>query len=67
MTNKSYLIGDVRYTDKARVAFELEHSKTPMHFLMDLQKLMEEYGVVRIDISTDAFAYHQLVNNQNIN
>lgn len=55
--NNIYLVGDVRYTDKAGSIYETSRVKAPVDFLIRLQNLMEEFGVVKIDLSTDAFKY----------
>ena len=52
-----YLVGDVKYTDKASPIYENSQIKAPIDFLTKLQTLMEEFGVVKIDLSTDAFKY----------
>lgn len=55
--NNIYLVGDVKYTDKASPIYENGQIKAPVDFLTRLQSLMEEFGVVKIDLSTDAFKY----------
>lgn len=55
--NNIYLVGEVKYTDKAKYLFERGQTKAPVEFLLSLQTLMEEFGVVKIDLSTDAFKY----------
>jgi len=52
-----WLVGDVRYTPRASSIFDGAQVKAPVEFLLSLQNLMEEYGVVKLDISTDAFKY----------
>lgn len=59
-TDNLYLVGEIKYTGKAAVLYESGSLKAPAEFLLSLQSLMEEYGVVRIDISTDAFKYHSI-------
>ncbi len=54
---KIYIVGDVRYTQEAKLIYEVESQKAPIEFLLSLQTLMEEYGVVKLDVSTDAFRY----------
>jgi hypothetical protein len=54
---KIYLVGDVRYTEDAKLIYEVESKKAPVDFLLSLQSLMEEFGVVKLDVSTDAFRY----------
>lgn len=54
---KIYLVGDIRYTEKAETIFNPEETKPAIDFLLALQTLMEEFGVVKIDISTDAYKY----------
>ena len=60
---KIYLVGDVRYTEKAKPIYESETIKAPVEFLLSLQSLMAEYGVIKLDISTDAFKYNVICNN----
>ena len=55
--NNIYLVGDVKYTDNASSIYENGQIKAPVDFLTRLQSLMEEFGVVKIDLSTDAFKY----------
>ena len=54
---KIYLVGDVRYTEEAKLIYEIESKKAPVEFLLSLQTLMEEFGVIKLDVSTDAFRY----------
>jgi hypothetical protein len=54
---KIYLVGDVRYTEDAKSIYEVESKQAPIDFLLSLQTLMEEFGVIKLDISTDAFKY----------
>ena len=54
---KIYLVGDVRYTEEAKLIYEVESKKAPVEFLLSLQTLMEEFGVIKLDVSTDAFRY----------
>lgn len=54
-----YLVGDVRYTDKASPIFE-NGLASPIDFLLSLQSLMEEFGVVKLDVSIDAFKYRDV-------
>lgn len=54
---KIYLVGDIKYTEKAKLIYEVESIKAPVEFLLSLQTLMEEFGVVKLDVSTDAFRY----------
>ena len=62
MNNKEdiYLVGDVKFTDKASNMFYNDTHQSGINFLLALQGLMEEFGVVKIDISTDALKYHEL-------
>ena len=55
-SEKVYLVGDVRYTQDATGMYETCKA-APIDFLLSLQSLMEEYGVVKVDLSTDAFRY----------
>ncbi|MDT4872919.1 hypothetical protein FQZ97_1081310 [compost metagenome] len=55
--NIIYLVGDVKYTDKAKVLYDHAQNKAAVNFLLKLQSLMEEFGVVKVDLSTDAFKY----------
>lgn len=57
MSDIIYLVGDVRYTDKAEDMLKLNKGKETVDFLLKLQELMEEFGVVKLDLSTDAFKY----------
>ena len=57
--NDIYLVGNVNYTEKARCVYE-NGGTSSLNFLIELQNLMEEFGVVRIDICTDAFKYMTL-------
>ena len=50
-----YLVGDVKYTSSASPIYK--DNKDPEKFLLDLQSLMEKYGVVKLDVSTDAFEF----------
>ena len=54
---KIYLVGDVRYTEDAKLIYEVESKQAPIDFLLSLQALMEEFGVIKLDISIDAFKY----------
>jgi hypothetical protein len=54
---KIYLVGDVRYTEDAKLIYEVESKQAPIDFLLSLQVLMEEFGVIKLDISIDAFKY----------
>lgn len=54
---KIYLVGDVRYTEDAKLIYEVESKQAPIDFLLSLQSLMEEFGVIKLDISIDAFKY----------
>lgn len=55
--DKIYLVGDVKYTDNARLIYESGSLKAPVDFLQSLQSLMEEFGVVKIDVAIDAFKF----------
>ena len=50
------LVGDVRYSKSAKMIYESGSTKSAANFLEELQKLMEEYGVVKIDVCFDHFA-----------
>lgn len=52
-----YLVGDVKYTDKAKGLYADGHARASVDFILSLQTLMEEFGVVKIDLSTDAYKY----------
>jgi hypothetical protein len=54
---KIYLVGDVRYTEDAKLIYEVESKQAPIDFLLSLQAHMEEFGVIKLDISIDAFKY----------
>lgn len=60
MINASYIVGDVRYS-----SIENE-DKNPLRsaetFLFELSELMQQYNVVKIDVSFDAFKYAQTTN-----
>ena len=63
-TEKIYLVGDVRYTDSASVMYVGGNGRAQVDFMMALQELMEEYGVIKIDVSTDAFRYLKIKNEE---
>jgi hypothetical protein len=46
---------DIRYTKKAQSIFENGNTNSSINFLQELQKLMEEFGVIKIDVCLDAF------------
>ena len=47
------LVGDVRYTERAKSLYSSELSSAPREFLLQLLSLMEEHGIVKIDVSWD--------------
>lgn len=49
------IVGDIRYSKKAAIIHESDNNTSSVNFLQELQKLMEEYGVVKIDVAFDAF------------
>jgi hypothetical protein len=55
------LVGDIKYTENATPIYDNGQIKASIEFLTNLQNLMEEYGVVKIDISTDAFKYLNII------
>jgi len=55
--NNIYLVGDVKYTEEAMSLYDNTQNKAAVEFILKLQSLMEEFGVVKIDLSTDAFKY----------
>lgn len=57
--NEIYLVGDIRYTSKAKSIDS--NKKASEEFLKNLQELMEEYGVVKIDIALDPFVIGKLL------
>ena len=42
---------------KIKMTIEVESKQAPIDFLLSLQALMEEFGVIKLDISIDAFKY----------
>jgi hypothetical protein len=67
LSNKMFLVGDVRFTDEAEAIFINDESDTAMDFLLKLQDIMEEFGVVKIDVSMDAFKFLSIKNKSNNN
>lgn len=64
MGNILYLVGDVRFTEEVDSLFE-NNVDVPTEFLLKLQKVMEDYGVVKIDVSIDAIKYSTIKNENN--
>ena len=56
MNNESYLIGDIRYNNDITPIDNITNANI---FLIELQELMNLYGVVKIDISIDIYKYNQ--------
>ena len=54
MNNESYLIGDIRYNNDITPIDNITNANI---FLIELQELMNLYGVVKIDISIDVYKY----------
>lgn len=55
-SNKIYLCGDVNYTNIAKELYT--NDRLEMNdFLLSLQELMSDYGVVKIDISIDPYLF----------
>jgi hypothetical protein len=54
--NQIYIVGDIRYTESAELLYS-EDKKSATDFLLALQNIMEKYGVVKLDVATDAFKY----------
>lgn len=59
-----YLVGHVKFTDKASDMFYDDTYQASVDFLIKLQDLMEEFGVVKLDISTDDFKYYTIHKNK---
>jgi hypothetical protein len=66
-SNKMFLVGDVRFTDESESIFISDESDTAIDFLLKLQDIMEEFGVVKIDVSIDAFKFLSIKNKSNNN
>ena len=56
MNKESYLIGDIRYNNDITPIDNITNANI---FLIELQELMNLYGVVKIDISIDIYKYNQ--------
>jgi len=50
-----YIVGDIRYTEKVREVFTED---IHVEFCIAVQKLMEEMGVVKLDIAIDVNKYN---------
>ena len=48
-----YIVGDVRYSSIASTLYE-DNDKQAKKFLHKLQKVMEEFGVIKLDVCMDA-------------
>jgi hypothetical protein len=56
----SLLVGDIRWSETRNKLSESGEEKvyrTAEEFLFELSGLMKEYGVVKIDVCVDAYAY----------
>ena len=56
MQEKIIIVGDVRYSEKAQSAF-IKYPKTSEDFLIQVQNLMIDFGVVKLDVTIDAFEF----------
>ena len=56
-TNKEntsiFLIGDIKFTESAASLYTSELSTAPKEFIIQLQSLMEEFEIVKIDVAWD--------------
>lgn len=50
-----WLVGDLRYSDQTKV-LESE-SGTPKEFLLELQKLMDNWNVITVNVAIDPTKY----------
>ena len=48
-----YIVGDIRYSSIASILYE-DNDKQAKKFLQKLQKVMEEFGVIKLDVCMDA-------------
>lgn len=51
---ESYLVGDIRFNTDIT---PIENKNNAQEFLIELQELMNLYGVIKIDISIDVYKY----------
>ena len=56
MNKETYLVGDIRYNNDITPIDNITYAND---FLIELQKLMDLYGVVKIDISVDIYKFNQ--------
>ena len=48
-----FLTGDIKFTESAASLYTSELSTAPKEFIIELQSLMEEFGIVKIDVAWD--------------
>ena len=58
---ESYLVGDIRFNTDIT---PIETKDNAEEFLIELQELMNLYGVTKIDISIDIYKYLNKTNNK---
>jgi len=54
MSSDIFILGDVRFSEKAKSAFQ-KYPNSADNFLKEIQSIMLEYGVVKLDVSIDPF------------
>jgi hypothetical protein len=67
MAHSSLLIGDCRWSETKNpmsMAGEEKITRVGEEFLFELSELMERYGVVKVDVCVDAYAYAEQFNKQ---
>jgi len=54
--DKIFIVGDVRFSEMSKDSF-INHPKSSQDFLIKIQSLMIDFGVVKLDVSIDPFNY----------
>lgn len=54
---KIYLIGDIRYGSAAEQVY-VNSEEYKQDFLIKLQQLMTEYGVIKLDVAIDPYNFN---------